>query len=102
MAPLLMNDFVAQFLIWATATLVGVLIAILGWLALGVFRKLDQADARRESLVGIFNDQFAAFGKQLTAVKDLVMEDIHKHDVRITRLEEWRRHQDRQRGDPGE
>lgn len=60
------------------------LLAVLAFLAKGVLGRLAKIERGN-------NDQFAAFGKQLAAVKDLVTEDLHRHDVRITKLEEWRK-----------
>lgn len=81
------NELLINFLIWAFGVTGAALIGILVWQALGVMRKLDEQNHKAE-------EQFAAFGKQLSAVKDLLLDDIHKHDVRITRLEEWRKAKD--------
>jgi len=72
------------FLAWAFSITGVALIGVLVFLAKGVYGQLRE--------MGHTNDrQFKEFGQQLTAVKDLVTEDIHRHDVRITRLEEWRK-----------
>lgn len=78
------NEVLINFLIWALGVTGAALIAVLVWLALGVMRNQKASDRTAE-------EQFRAFGQQLSAVKDLVIDDLHKHDVRITRLEEWRK-----------
>ncbi|MCC6194493.1 MAG: hypothetical protein IT518_08505 [Burkholderiales bacterium] len=78
------NDTVINFLLWAFGATGTALIGVICYLALGVIHKLDEQNAKAET-------QFGAFGRQLTTVKDLLLDDIHKHDVRITRLEEWRK-----------
>ncbi len=65
----------------AGATLVGMLV----FMAKGVLVKLSKIE-------GAASEQFHTFGRQLAGVKDLVTADLHRHDVRITRLEEWKRH----------
>jgi hypothetical protein len=81
------NDVLVQFLVWACSALGAALIGTVVYLALGVNRKLDLSREKAE-------EQFAQFGRQLTSVKELLVDDIHKHDVRITRLEEWRKASD--------
>ena len=76
--------WVLYFLAWAFSITGAALIGVLVFLAKGVYGKLRE--------MGYTSDrQFKEFGQQLNTVKDLVTEDIHRHDVRITRLEEWRK-----------
>ncbi|MCC7041119.1 MAG: hypothetical protein IT516_12495 [Burkholderiales bacterium] len=63
------------------------LIGVLIFMAKGVLGRL-------RSIEGAANDQFRTFGQQLSSVRDMITQDLHKHDVRITRLEEWRRTRD--------
>lgn len=77
-----------RFLMWATTVLGGGLIATLAWIALDVIQRLKRLQDDGEA-------QFKAFGLQLNGLHDLVMQDLHKHDVRIVRLEEWRKSHDR-------
>lgn len=88
MIPVIAQETVIAFLMWACGVLGVGLISTLAFVALGVMRRLDDMKVSNES-------QFAAFGKQLATVHDLVMVDIHKHDVRIVRLEEWRKSVDK-------
>lgn len=60
------------------------LIGVLAFMSRGVLSKLTKIEIAAD-------DQFAAFGRQLNEVRALLSEDLHKHDVRITRLEEWRK-----------
>jgi hypothetical protein len=60
------------------------LIGVLAFMSRGVLTKLTNIEAAAD-------DQFAAFGRQLNEVRNLLNADLHKHDVRITRLEEWRK-----------
>lgn len=90
LSPELLKFLVYLLAIAASAT-GAALLAVLAFLGKGVLGRL----ARIESA---HNEQFAAFGKQLSAVKDLVTEDLHRHDVRITKLEEWRKQFEKLRG----
>ena len=60
------------------------LIGVLAFMSRGVLSKLTKIEIAAD-------DQFAAFGRQLNEVRNLLNADLHKHDVRITRLEEWRK-----------
>lgn len=62
------------------AALIGVLV-FMGRSVLDRLKSIEEAN----------DGQFATFGKQLAGVKEMITQDLHKHDVRITRLEEWRR-----------
>lgn len=81
------NEVLINFLIWGFGVTGAALLGIVVWLALGVMRNQKEAERKAE-------DQFRTFGQQLATVKDLVIDDLHKHDVRITRLEEWRKSTD--------
>jgi hypothetical protein len=86
------NEVLINFLIWGLGVTGASLIGILVWLGIGVLGNQKMAERKSE-------DQFRQFGQQLTAIKDLVLDDIHKHDVRITRLEEWRKTREGLKGD---
>lgn len=70
------------FVVTGTA-LIGVLI----FMGRGVLGQLRSIESRG-------NEQFKSFGQQLSGVRDMITQDLHKHDVRITKLEEWRRTRD--------
>lgn len=97
--PIVPQDTVLAFLMWACGVLGSGLIAALIYIAIGVTRKLDKIEDINLVQFGQIKTeaqiQFAAFGKQLAHVHDLVMEDIHRHDIRIVRLEEWRKAADK-------
>ena len=86
--PIIPQDDVLKFLMWACGILGTGLIGALVWIAMGVMAKLNKMSTSAEF-------QYKAFGQQLTSVKDLLTEDIHRHDVRIVRLEEWRKATDK-------
>ena len=88
MDELVGQRWVLYFLAWAFSITGAALIGVLIFLAKGVYGKLREMGETSDQ-------QFREFGRQLTMVKDLVTEDIHRHDVRITRLEEWRKGFDR-------
>lgn len=92
--PVMPPDTILTFLMWACGVLGSGLIASLIFIAIGVMSKLDKLDASNKQQFDQMRleaqNQYASFGKQLTHVHDLVIEDIHKHDVRIVKLEEWR------------
>lgn len=77
------TPIITTVLVWAFCVTGAALIATLVWLAKGVFGKLQNIES---ASVG----QFQKFGQQLSALKDLLTDDMHRHDLRITRLEEWR------------
>lgn len=88
---MLADPDVQQFLLWAMGTTGAALLGVLVWLALGVIANQKASDKKSE-------EQFKSFGQQLSSVKDLLNEDLHRHDVRITRLEEWRKAKENLRG----
>lgn len=94
-----LEDMLFKFLIAAVSVLGSGLIGTLAWVALGVIRRLDNMRAADEAQHAAIRSeaaaQFTAFGRQLASLHDLFTEDIHRHDVRIVRLEEWRRGIDR-------
>lgn len=67
------------------------LLGVLAFLGRGVLARLQANEVTH-------SQQFAAFGRQLSDVKKAIDEDLHRHDVRIVKLEEWRRGVDRARG----
>lgn len=91
----LSEQTVVQFLMGACTVLGGGLITTLAWVALGVIRRLDEMkrsnDQQYKALQEYAETQFKLFGQQLAGLHDLVMQDLHRHDVRIVRLEEWRK-----------
>ncbi len=97
--PVIAQETIVDFLMWACGILGSGLIATLAWIALGVMGQLREIklsnDEQYKSLKDSSEMQFKAFGQQLSGLHDLVMQDLHKHDVRIVRLEEWRKAIDR-------
>lgn len=95
MTPIIQDDHVVQFLMWACTVLGGGLIGTLLWTALGVIRRLEAIQTsnneQHASIVEQFDKQFRSYEVQLAQLHDLVMQDLHRHDVRIVRLEEWRK-----------
>lgn len=77
------SQTVITVLVWSFCVTGAALIATLVWLAKGVFGKLQSIEHASSS-------QFKQFGQQLSSLKDLLTDDMHRHDLRITRLEEWR------------
>lgn len=68
------------------------LISVIAFLGRGVLARLQRNEEMHDN-------QFATFGKQLAAVQKSLDEDLHRHDVRIVKLEEWRRGIDRTRSE---
>lgn len=99
MPPILANEQFVTFLMWACTVLGTGLIGTLVWVALGVIRRLDEmktsTDSKYQELRTAAEEQFKSFGQQMAGLHDLVMQDLHRHDVRIVRLEEWRKAVDR-------
>lgn len=111
--PVIAQETIVAFLMWSSGGLLVTLVAVLAWIAMGVIKgqHADRArndanhalviaslndmkaatDKRYESLRTTSEAQFKQFGQQLASVHELVMQDIHKHDIRIVKLEEWRR-----------
>ena len=97
--PILASEQFVTFLMWACTVLGGGLIGTLVWVALGVIRRLDEMktanDTQYKALRDYAEGQFKLFGQQMSGLHDLSMQDLHRHDVRIVRLEEWRKAFDR-------
>lgn len=82
--PVIAQETMIAFLMWACGVLGAGLIASLVFIAVNVMSKLNVIEVASR-------DQFAAFGRQLAANHALLMEAINEHNVRLVKLEEWRR-----------
>lgn len=92
-------DQVIVVLAWAAAGLLVTVVALACWIVVRNFA--EQSDRNKEDAVRWaalntrLTNEFSEFGKSLNEVRDLLTADIHKHDTRLVRLEEWRKSQDR-------
>jgi len=66
----------------------GVLISIVSWVVVQAYRQTESIDKK-------LDEEFSKFGQQLHALQNMVRDEIHRADLRITRLEEWRKSSDR-------
>lgn len=97
------QDTVLSFLMWTSGGLLTALVSVLVYGAIGVLGKLNKIEADNLAQFKAITDstraEFQAFGRQLSAVDGLLREDMHRHDLRLQKLElEWQLALDKKHG----
>lgn len=55
----------------------------------------DRTETRYNDLKVTNEEQYRRFGTQLSSLQELVLNHIHQFEVRLVKLEEWRKHRDK-------